>query len=162
MRLLSSIVLVALLAASAMPRAEEIGLREMAAYRLTLPEFERFVRASRSIVEVTLTDPRFRDAPLFTKEVAVFGDAALTATALAKRLEADPELAAALQKARMTAREYAMFAVVLFAARMAHGFVSTGVLRDVPAGVPADNVAFVAAHAPRIAALLKEIGVADE
>jgi hypothetical protein len=162
MRSLLTGLFVGILAFSTTARAEEIGVRELAHYRLTLADFERFVRASHLIVQVTRAAPRFRDAPLFTKEVTVFGDAAMTATALATRLENDPELAVELQTAKMTPREYAVFAIVLFAARMAHGFVSAGVLRGVPPGVPTDNVAFVDAHGARIATLLEEIGVAKD
>ena len=50
-------------------------------------------------------------------------------------------------------------AVVLFGARMAHGFLGSGVLNGIPSGAPTDNVAFVDAHGSTIVALLKEIGV---
>jgi hypothetical protein len=161
MRALLTVALTSGLAASALAARGQgdIGNRELADYRLTLPAFERFLQASHLIVDVTRADARFKDAPLFTEEVAVYGDAAMTATALAVRLENDAGLAAALRTAKMTPREYAVFAITLFAARMAHGFVGAGVLRGVPPGTPTDNIAFVDAHRLRIGGLLKEMGV---
>ena len=51
--------------------------------------------------------------------------------------------------------------LTLFAARLAHGFVESGVLRAVPPGAAEHNVRFVAQHEIRIAALLKGMGIED-
>ena len=110
---------------------------------------------------MTRSDSAFADAPLFTREVLVLGDAATIANELASRLDAHPRLAAALRQARITSRDYTKFAVALFAARLAHGFVTAGVLRRVPPGVAADNVAFVAAHDAEISGVLQALGLED-
>ena len=65
----------------------------------------------------------------------------------------------ALVSAQITAREYTKFALALIAARLAHGFVKSGVLRGVPAGVAADNVAFVDANQAAIGDVLKRLGI---
>jgi hypothetical protein len=133
--------------------------RALAEYRLTERVFRQFERASGLIAKATRDDPRFVEAPLFTREVAVTGDASAAAAALEARLLSEPILYLALDAAKMTAREYATFALALLAARLAHGFVAAGVLQDVPAGVAADNVRFVDTHQAEITAVLKTIGV---
>ena len=132
---------------------------EIAEYRLTPPAFARFEHASTLISAAIRDDPRFIKNPLFTHEVAVSGDLDDSAAQLEARLRSEPALDGALVTARITAREYTTFALALIAARLAHGFVKSGVLRGVPAGVAADNVAFVDAHQAAIIDLLKRLGV---
>ena len=134
-------------------------VEELAQYRLSLPVFKRFDRASRLIATATRDDPAFVSNPLFTREVSVLGDAAAMATELEARLKKAPALAAALRGSNITAREYTTFALALFAARLAHGFVESGALRVVPAGVATDNVAFIEAHRTDITAILQVMGV---
>ena len=137
----------------------EFGVSEIAEYRLDAEVFTRFDRASRLIVAATRADARFDHAPLFTPEVMLSGDVLPMATALEARLRNDAALAGALQTANLTAHEYTKFALALVAARLAHGFVKSGVLRRVPPGVHADNVMFVDTHLADVEALLKEMGV---
>jgi hypothetical protein len=134
-------------------------VKELADYRLTEPVFQQFERASRLIATATRQDPRFEAAPLFTREVAVSGDAPAMAAELEARLQGEPVLADALHEAKLTPRDYTKFALALFAARLAHGFVKAGVLARVPAGVAADNVEFVEVHQAQVSAILAELGV---
>lgn len=152
------LVLVVLVAALPQPAAPSIDSKELAEYRLTHAVFQRFQRATRLILTATRADPRFAEAPLFTKEIAVSGDAPAMAAVLQQRLEREPALAGALFAADLDAREYTKFALALFAARLAHGFIEAGVLRRVPPGAPADNVAFVETHRTEVLALLKDMG----
>jgi hypothetical protein len=99
--------------------------------------------------------------PLFTREVAVLDDAVEAATALEARLLHERPLADAVSAAKMSAREYTRFALALFAARLAHGFLKSGAMRRVPPGVAADNVAFIEAHDVRVGVLLARLGVED-
>jgi hypothetical protein len=138
-----------------------IDVYDLADYRLTSEAFAQFAQASRLIGEVTRNDPAFRYAPLFTKEVALDGDAVAVAAGLVARLENHPKLVAALQTAKMTSREYSKFAIALLAAHMAHGFIKTGVLQQVPRGAPTDNVAFVNTHESEITTVLSELGMRD-
>jgi hypothetical protein len=144
---------------SAAATQTEFDVKELAEYRLTASVFSRFEKASRLIADITRNDAAFADSPLFTRDVLVLGDAAVIAKELASRLHDHPRLAAALRKARMTAREYTKFAVALFAARLARGFVAAGVLRKVPPGVATDNVAFVTRHHDEIVGVLQDLGV---
>ena len=51
------------------------------------------------------------------------------------------------------------FALALLGARLAHGFIDAGLLRNVPPGVAADNVQFVTEHHVEVSAVLKKLGI---
>jgi hypothetical protein len=132
---------------------------ELAAYRLSEPVYYRFAHATRLIVEASRKDPRLAQAPLFTKQVMVSGDVMEGAATLQTRLEQEPAFRTALFAAEIDAREYTMFALALFAARLAHGFVKAGLIHVMPDTVAGENVAFVDAHQLEIGALFRELGV---
>ena len=134
---------------------------DLADYRLTQQVFDQFAQASARIADITEHDPAFRYAPLFTKDVALSGDATVVAQGLAARLENHPGLAAAVADAKLTPREYAKFAISLVAAHLAHGFVKAGVLQRVPDGAPTINVDFVKTHEADVTAVLARLGVQD-
>jgi hypothetical protein len=138
-----------------------IDAEELAKYRLTRDVFERFVKASSRIGDITRADSAFSDKPLFTKDVALSGDAVEETKGLVARLENHAGLAAALEAAKITPREYSKFAIALIAAHLAHGFVKAGVLRDVPPGTPAMNVEFVRTHESQVTATLAVLGIRD-
>ena len=134
-------------------------VKELAAYRLTDPVFQQFEEASRLIADATRNDLAFVKSPLFTRENSLSGDAPKVAAELEARLQSHPALAHALTIAKITPREYTTFALALLGARLAHGFIDAGLLRNVPPGVAADNVQFVAEHHVEIAAVLKKLGI---
>jgi hypothetical protein len=153
------IALAVLLFAAALPAQAEFGVTEIADYRLDADVFARFNRASRLIAAATRADSRFDNAPLLTKEILLSDDVLAAATALEARLRNEPALAGAFFAADLTPHDYTKFVLALAAARLAHGFVKSGVIRRVPPGVHADNVMFVDEHLTEIAAAMKEIGV---
>ena len=134
---------------------------DLADYRLTPPVFEQFVQASGRIADITEHDPAFRYAPLFTKDVALSGDAVAEVAGLVARLEHHPALAASLDGAKITPREYAKFVITLIAARLAYGFLASGVLPRVPVGAPTINVEFVKTHEEAVTAVLASLGIRD-
>jgi hypothetical protein len=138
-----------------------IEIYDLADYRLTTQVFEQFVQASGRIGEIARTDAAFTYAPLFSKDVALDGDAVAMASALSARLENHAGLAAALQAAKLTPREYAKFAITLVAAHLAHGFLKAGVLKRVPNGAPTNNVEFVKTHEAEVTAVLADLGIRD-
>jgi hypothetical protein len=138
-----------------------IDIYDLADYRLTAQVFEQFVQASARVGEITRKDAAFTFAPLFTKDVALEGDAVAVASGLSARLENHAGLAAALQEAKLTPREYAKFAIALIAAHLANGFLKAGVLQRVPEGAPTNNVDFVKAHEADVDAVLAELGIHD-
>jgi hypothetical protein len=138
-----------------------INVYDLADYRLTQPVFEQFVQASGRVVEITQHDAAFTYAPLFTKDVALSGDAPASAQGLTARLENHPGLTAALAAAKITPREYAKFAIALVGAHLAQSFVKAGVLQKVPPGAPTINVEFVNAHEAEVSAVLGQLGIRD-
>lgn len=141
--------------------AQAIDVYELADYRLTTDVFERFVKASNRIGDVIRDDSSFRYAPLFTRDVALSGDAVAAAAGLVARLENHQALAAALDEAKITPREYTKFAITLIAAHLAHGFLASGVLPRVPGGAPTINVEFVKAHEADVTGALTSLGIRD-
>ncbi len=138
---------------------DTFNVRELAEYRLTEATFKQFDHASRLIAEATREDVRLAANPLFTRELAVLDDVVAAAAQIDARLKFEPRFASALRIANISARDYTRFALALFAARLAHGFLQSGVLRAVPAGVATDNVGFIEAHARAVAELLQIMGV---
>ena len=148
------------LAATAVGAAQRpFDQKELAGYRLTEPVYRRFAHAARLVIAASRKEPRLERTPLFTKQIAVSGDAVEMAALLHARLEEEPAFRSALFAAEIEAREFTTFALSLFAARLAHGFVQAGVIHVMPDGVAGGNVAFVAAHHAEIGALFAEMGV---
>jgi hypothetical protein len=145
-------------AARAVPQ-DTFNIKELAEYRLTVPVFRQFVQASQLVVTAAASDRRLADEPLFTRDIAVLDDVVAAAARVEARLKFEPRYASALRIASITPRDYAKFALALFAARMAHGFLQSGAIRGVTPGVAADNVAFVAEHQAEIAEVLQLLGV---
>jgi hypothetical protein len=133
--------------------------KDLAAYRLTEPVYLRFAHAARLLTAASRKDPRLEKAPLFTKQIAVSGDILEMAALLNARLEEEPAFRSALFAAEIDAHEFTTFALALFAARLALGFVKAGLIYVMPDGVPGGNVAFAEAHRVEIGALFAEIGV---
>ena len=131
--------------------------KELAAYRLTPAVFKRFAHATRLIGAAIARDERFRNDPVFTRDISVAGEAVEMATALQRRLDTEPVLSAALFAADISAHEYSAFAISLFGARLAHGFLKSGAIRRVPSGVATDNIAFLSNHESEVSALLKQL-----
>jgi hypothetical protein len=151
----------ALLLAVPISAQSPIDVYELADYRLTTEVFERFVKANGPIVEIIERDSTFTYAPLFTKELALSGDAVAEAAGLVARLSNHAGLAAALEAAKITPREYAKFVITLIVAHLAHGFVKAGVLPRVAPGAATMNVEFVKAHESDVTAALAGIGIRD-
>ena len=133
--------------------------KELAAYRLTGPVYERFAHGARLIVAASRKEPHLKEAPLFTKEIAVSGNAVKMAALLQARVEQEPAFRSALFAADIDAREFTLFALALFGARLAHGMVQAGLIHVMPKSVAGANVAFAAAHDVEIGALFAQMGI---
>jgi hypothetical protein len=145
--------------AAAGPSQDTFNVKELSEYHLTDAVFRQFVRASQLIVTATRDDARLASDPLFTREVSVLDDVVAAAARVEARLKFEPRYTSALRVAGISAHEYAKFALALFAARMAHGFLKSGAIRGVTKGAASENVAFVAAHEAEVLALLQSLGV---
>jgi hypothetical protein len=151
----------AVVASTASGAQTPIDVYELADYRLTTAVFERFVQASRRIGDISRVDPSFTDAPLVTEDAALSGDAVAEVATLVARLENHAGLSAALAEAKITPREYGKFTIALIAARLAHGFLTAGVLPRVPSGAPTINVEFVKTHESEVSETLAQLGIRD-
>lgn len=152
-----AVTLVGLIAPS-----QAVDRKTLASYRLTPAVLETFQQASRQIVSVITRDASFRSAPLFSRDIVQAGDLIEAAIQLETRINEHAGLAAALRSTKMTPHDYTTFALSMMGARLAFGFVESGVLKSVPAGVAADNVAFVRAHRAAVDHLLTTLGVEIE
>jgi hypothetical protein len=143
------------------PQAEAGNLdrRELAAYRLTATVFERFRDASQQIAIVMARDASFRAAPLFSHEIVRGGDVTEVSATLEGRLRNHAAISHALSAVPISARDYTKFALTLVAARLALGFLESGVLKAVPPGAATENVAFVRAHRAEVDRLFTELGI---
>jgi hypothetical protein len=135
------------------------NVKELSEYRLSDPVFRQFVHASQLIVTASREDARLASDPLFTRDVSLLDDVVAAAERVDARLKFEPRYSAALRIASISAHEYTKFALALFAARLAHGFLQSGAIRGVMKGVASDNVAFVAAHEAEVVAILESLGV---
>jgi hypothetical protein len=156
---LTSLIALALLGAPLVTIQDPIDRYGLADYRLTVATFERFQDASARIAHVVANDQTLRESPLFSQEVVQSGDVLEVAPRLTSRLAEHAGLARALASALITPDAYTRFALALLTARMAFGFIESGVLRAVPAGAPTENVAFVRTHLREIDTVLRELGV---
>ena len=138
---------------------DSFNISELSEYRLVEPVFAQFARATQLIVTAAADDPRLAGDPLFTRDVAVLDDVVAAASRVEARLKFEPRYTSALRIAGISPHEYTKFALALFAARMAHGFLKSGAIRGVMKGVASDNVSFVAAHEDDVVALLRSLGV---
>ena len=136
-----------------------IDRRELATYRLTTSLFERFRDASRRIAIVIARDAPLRAEPLFSQKIVQGGDVTEVSATLEGRLRDHPDLSHALSAATISARDYTKFVLTLVAARLALGFLESGVLKTVPAGAATENVAFVRGHRAEVDDLFTELGI---
>jgi hypothetical protein len=148
-----------LLALAVGPSQDTFNVQELSEYRLSEPVFRQFVHASQLVVTAGRDDSRLASDPLFTRDVSVLDDVVAAASRVEARLKFEPRYTAALRIAGISAREYTKFALALFAARMAHGFLKSGAIRGVTKGAASENVAFVAAHEADVVAVLQSLGV---
>ena len=159
----SSIAAAVLIASIVSPAAAQapIDVYELADYRLTTEVFARFVQASRRVGDITREDSAFTFAPLFTKDLLLSGDAVAGVNGLMARLQNHAALAAALEAAKITPREYAKFSLTVVVAHLAHGFLKSGVLTQVAPGAATANVEFVKTHEADVNATLEALGIHD-
>jgi hypothetical protein len=148
-----------LLAYGSQAQQGNLDRRELATYRLTTSFFERFRDASQRIAIVIARDASFRAEPLFSQNIVQGGDVTEVSATLEGRLRDHSGLSHALSAATISARDYTKFALTLVAARLALGFLESGVLKTVPPGAATENVAFVRRHRAEVDDLFTELGI---
>lgn len=86
----------------------------------------------------------------------VFGDAK-SIDDMAAKAEQFPPLAKALRTAGVSGREYATFMMAMIQASFAAGMQKAGMLKQLPAGVSAENVKFVLEHEAELKKMQEEL-----
>lgn len=82
---------------------------------------------------------------------------------MAKAVERQAPLAAAIRKAGLTPREFAKIQLSLLQAMFVHGFMKSGSTKELPKEVPEENVAFVREHEAELTAMARQWqGIAGE
>jgi hypothetical protein len=81
---------------------------------------------------------------------------AKTLSEMETRIRAFPPIAAGLDRAGISAREYAKFTLAMVQAAMAAGFRKSGLTKELPAGIAAENVTFFETHEAELKAMQEE------
>lgn len=78
---------------------------------------------------------------------------AVSVTALARNLDASPELAAAVRSAGLSTHEYATASVALMQASITHALLKEKMLKQAPPDIPKQHLEFVRSNEKELAAL---------
>lgn len=114
-------------------------------YALTMDKVDRYFAAVREFAALAKADPAMEDATTMNASQE-------DSTQFALRLEGNPAVAAALAKAGISARDYALTNELLVAALMAQGMVESGALDAIPEGLNPHAVEFVKQHQAELTA----------
>lgn len=141
---------------------EDAELKEIAAYRLTMPALQKVLVASRNLAAAAKSDPRVQKERSLRAEIekleakeepseadtarieklraeaealedSVFGDNDnKTLSEMVAAFKKEPLYAKAMADAGIDPREYAKFLLAYFQAGMIHGMLKSGVVKEVP------------------------------
>lgn len=123
----------------------DAGSDPTAGYTLTMDKVDRFFAAVREFAALEKADPAMEDATTMNASQE-------DGLQFAARLESNPTVAAALDRAGISARDYALTSELLIAALMAQGMVESGALDKVPEGLNPQAVEFVKQHQAELTA----------
>jgi len=69
-----------------------------------------------------------------------------TLSDMARRIDREPDLASAIRSAGLTSREYSMLTLTFFNAMFAHSMKKAGTIKELPADILPENLAFIQAN----------------
>ena len=127
--------------------------RELAHYELRMDRVRAAFRANQLMAQAVDADPALRD------RLSASADAGqeVSLDALASRLSDEPQLAAALHTAGISAREHALLTLALMQASLAFAMQEQNPRAVLPEEVNPKNVAFIRSHQTE----LKQLAGAD-
>jgi hypothetical protein len=164
---LCALVLIPVAASAQNPATNDPDMKELLAYRLTLPTLDKVVQATKNMAAAAKSDPRFIKHAALEKEIKTleqkeertdadearleklkeeleqadeklnFSENTKTLSDMAAAIEKEPLAAKALADAGMSAREYSKFALAYFQAAMVAGMMKQGMIKEVPAELKA-------------------------
>jgi hypothetical protein len=129
--------------------------REMESYRLTKAKMDKWIAAQWGIIKLAQEHPELATETRAGDDDDASGDQTLDQ--MAARIEKVPELRQTLQRAGMTAREYSLATFAVFEASFAYAAKKQGLIKEIPAEVPAAHVALVAQYEQEMSRLQAEM-----
>jgi hypothetical protein len=142
-------------AAQSKSASKSADQREMENFRLTKAKMDKWMAAQWGIVKLAQEHPELATETRGSDEDDSGGDPTLDQ--LAARIEKVPELRQTLRRVGITAREYALTTLVVFEASFAYAAKKQGLIKEIPAEVPAAHVALVAQYEPEMLRLQAEM-----
>ena len=76
---------------------------------------------------------------------------------MARRIDREPDLANAIRSAGLTTREYSLLTLSFFNAMFAHGMKKAGTIKELPADILPENVAFIQANEAELNQIFAEL-----
>jgi hypothetical protein len=159
---LYALMLIPARAYAQVPAANDPDLKELVAYRLTVPALNKVIQATKNMAEAAKNDPRFKKQAALQAEIqkleakdertdadeerlaqlradldeeeqkSGMADDAKTLSEIAAAMEKEPLAAKALADAGISARDYAKFTMAAFQAGMVAGMMKQGLIKEVP------------------------------
>jgi hypothetical protein len=166
-------------------QALDADARELAAYRLSMETVEKVKVAMRVAAEEAKKDPKFAGRMKLDAEIdaleekddrteaeserleklraqreameeADFGDAK-SLSEMEAQIRAIRPLTAGLARAGLPPRDFAKFMLAYFQAGMASALRKSGMAKEIPPGVSAENVTFIETHEAELSAMQDEL-----
>jgi hypothetical protein len=153
-----AIVLMLSLQAQTQDRAEiDRDVQELRAYKLTMPKVKQMAAATLAYAQALSRDPRLAaDAARRADDVEP-----KTLNDMARRIEREPELAKAIRGAGLTTREYSMVTLSFFNAMFAHGMKKAGTIKELPADILPENIAFIQSNEAELNQIFAQLQAYD-
>jgi hypothetical protein len=129
--------------------------REMDNFRLTKAKMDKWISAQWGIVKLAQAHPELATEIRARDDDDASDDPTLDE--LAAQIEKVPEVRKALQRAGLTAREYALTTFAVFEASFAYAAKKEGLIKEIPAEVPAAHVTLVAQYEAEMIRLQAEM-----
>jgi hypothetical protein len=80
---------------------------------------------------------------------------------MARRIDREPDLANAIRSAGLTTREYSLLTLSFFNAMFAHGMKKAGTIKELPADILPENVAFIQANEAELNQIFAQLQAYD-
>jgi hypothetical protein len=162
--------------------ANDPDMAELAAYRLNMATLQKVTAAMQNFQKALENDPKYKSYMAAEQELKALkrkddpteaderrmealeqqlektshemdGGDATTLADMERAIAKMPYMPDALARAGLTPREYAKFTLSMLQAGMVAGMQKAGMTKEMPPGVPAENVRFMIDHEREIAAL---------
>jgi hypothetical protein len=130
--------------------ATDADEREVATFRLSMDNLNKFGNASAALMKMTQSDPSLRKQ----MEEEQKGKNLQEETAA---LERHPAVVAAIRSAGLAPREYIVMTASIISTAMVVGMKKQGMIKELPPIVSAENAAFVDQNYEKISAMLKKM-----